>query len=59
MRTMRITLLFGCALALCAACGGSGTGDVTIATDDPPANGKSAPTRAAATEGTPTRAPAH
>jgi hypothetical protein len=41
MTTIRTLLVCAGTLVLIAACGGSGNGDVTIATDDPPPGSKS------------------
>ncbi len=47
MRTIRTSLLVALVAVLCGACGGS-SGDVTIATDDPPPGNGAAPARAPA-----------
>ena len=47
MTRIRNLLLCASTLVTFAACGGSGTGDVTIATDDPPPGSKASPTQTA------------
>lgn len=58
MTTIRTLLLCAATLVSFTACGGSGNGDVTIATDDPPPGSKASPGQAGpvATDATTDRA---
>ena len=51
MRTTRNTVLLAGAVAFFAACGGSGNGDVTITTDNPPAGAAAGTVRTAPMNG--------